>query len=79
MIPLNLTVCLMHRNNTFDTLYEHIPTWEEADLIAQYAMCMRTNYDDVVFVFPGWNRSINEKPELWKKAAGLAQKYIAER
>ena len=79
MPSLNLSVCVMHPNNKWECLFEHIPTWEEADLIAQYAMCMRFSYDDVIFIFPGWNRSIDKNSELWMKANKLAQEYAAEK
>ena len=76
---MNLTVCVMHPDLTFERLYEYIPTWEEADLIAQYAMNTRVSMNDLIFVFPGWNRGIDKNPVLWTKAAILAQKYAAER
>lgn len=79
MPALNLSVCIMHEDNTWEHLYEHIPTWEEADLVAQYAMTMRTNVMDLIFVFPGWNRGIDGDPELWIKASKLAQEYVAVR
>ena len=76
---MNLTVCVMHPDFTFERLYEYIPTWEEADLIAQYAMNTRVDMNDLIFIFPGWNRGIDKNPELWAKATGLAQKYVAEK
>ena len=79
MPSFNLSVCVMHPNYEWDYLFEHIPTLKEADLIAQYAMCMRTSYDDVIFIFPGYNRSIDENPKLWIKATKLAQQYAAEK
>lgn len=79
MTHLDLSVCVMHSNNKWDYLFDHIPTWEEADLIAQYAMCTRSSYDDVIFIWPGWNRDIVKNPELWIKANKLAQEYAAEK
>lgn len=79
MISLNLSVCIMHEDKTWEYLYDHIPTWEEADLIAQYAMNMRVNEMDLIFVFPGWNRGINNNPELWSEATKLTQEYIVVR
>lgn len=76
---MNLSVCIMHEDKSWEVLYEHIPSWKEADLIAQYAMNMRTNEMDLIFVFPGWNRGIDRDPELWAKANKLAQKYVAEK
>lgn len=72
----DLSVCVMHDNGTYEVLYDHIPSWEEADLVAQYAMCMRFDkVNDLIFIFPGWNRGIDKKPELWIKANCLAQEY----
>ena len=79
MQHLNLTVCVMHRDKSWDRLFEYIPTWEEADLIAQYAMNTRLDEYDLIFIFPGWNRGIDKNPELWVKANKLAQQYVSER
>ena len=79
MPALNLSVCIMHEDKTWECLYDYIPTWEEADLIAQYAMTMRTNEMDLIFVFPGWNRGINRDDKTWIKACKLAQEYVAVR
>ena len=79
MTHLSLSVCVMHKDGSWDYLYEFISTLEEADLLAQYAMSMRTNETDLIFIFPGWNRGINKDPELWKKAAMLAQMYPREK
>jgi hypothetical protein len=68
----------MHEDKSWEVLYDHIPTWEEADLIAQFAMTMKTNANDLIFVFPGWNRGINNNPELWVEANKLAQEYVVE-
>ena len=76
-IPLNLSVCVMHEDSQWEYLYEYIPSWEEADLLAQYAMTMRTNVMDIIFVFPGYNRGIKYGTPLWPKASALAQKYAA--
>lgn len=79
MRNLNLSVCVMHDDKSWELLYEYIPTWEEADLIAQYAMAMRTSERDLIFIFPGNNRGINKDPELWVRAVKLAQKYVREK
>lgn len=79
MIPLNLSVCVMHEDGTWDYLYEYIPTWEEADLVAQYAMSMKTDVMDLIFVFPGNNRNLPADKALWTRANKLAQKYVAEK
>lgn len=76
MQHLDISVCLMHEDQSYDVLYNHISTWEEADLLAQYAMDMRTNYMDLIFVFPGYNRGIKNDPKLWTRASVLAQEYV---
>ena len=79
MENLKLMVCIMHRDKSWNVLFEDIPTWEKADLIAQYAMNTRTNEEDVIFIFPGWNRGLYNYPDLWLKANRLAQKYTIKR
>lgn len=76
MPGLNISVCILRKDNSWDYLYENISTWEEADLIAQYAMNMRTDVSELIFVFPGWNRGIDNDPELWAKACKLAKDHI---
>ncbi len=80
-MSLNLTVCVMHnfKPDKFDILYEFIPTWEEADILAQYAMQNRADEMDLIFIFPGWNRGIDKTPELWNKAIELAERYKPEK
>lgn len=71
----SLCVCVLYKDGTFKSLYEFIPTWEEAELLAQYAMCFRRSIEDLIFIFPGYNIGIDKKPELWKKAQELAKEY----
>ena len=79
MIPLNLSVCIMHEDGKWEYLFEFVQTWEEADLLAQYAMTMKTNPMDLIFVFPGNNRNIKYGSPLWPKACKLAQEYVSEK
>lgn len=79
MKNFNISVCVMHPNKSWEYLYEHIPTWEEADLLAQFAMACRTDMSDLIFVWPGNNRDIVKDPEQWRRAAILAQQYVTER
>jgi hypothetical protein len=58
-------------------LYEFINTIDEADLLAQLAMCNKRQ-DELIIIMPGWNRGINEKPELYQRALKLAEEYKAE-
>lgn len=75
----NLSVCILFEDGTFKSLYEFIPTWEEAELLAQYAMCLKRSIGDLIFIFPGYNKGIDKNPELWKKAQELAKEYEVER
>lgn len=57
-------------------LYDCIETLEEAYLLAQYSMkTHRTSESQLIFIFPGWNIGIEEKPEMYQKAVKLAKKY----
>lgn len=75
---LSLSVCVKHDDRTYEVLYDYIPSWEEADLLAQYAMNMKDDENDLIFIFPGWNRGIDKRPDLWEKACALAQEYRTE-
>ena len=75
----HLSVCVLYENGVFKSLYEFIPTWEEAELLAQYAMCFRRSFEDLIFIFPGYNMGIDKDPDLWKKAQELAKEHEVER
>ena len=76
-----MTVCLLYHDINgelkYKPVYEFIETLEEAELLAQYAMT-RKNFQDVAFIFPGNNRSIDKKPEEYARAKELAEKYAVE-
>ena len=76
-----MTVCLLYTdlddNLQYKVLYEFIETMEEAELLAQYVMTKK-NFNDMVFIFPGYNRSIDKKPEEYERAKALAEKYAVE-
>lgn len=60
-------------------LYEFVETLEEAYILAQYSMkAHRTSYSQLIFIFPGWNIGIEEKPEMYQKAIELDKKYKEE-
>ena len=75
----NLSVCVLHEDGSFESLYEFIPTWEEAELLAQYAMCFRRSIADLIFIFPGYNRGIDKQPDVWETAKALAKEYEVKR
>lgn len=58
-------------------LYSCIPTYEEADLLAQYAMSRKED-NEVIAIFPGWNRGVCRNEELREKAMKLAEQYKHE-
>jgi hypothetical protein len=66
---LNKTTCL----------YEYIETLEEAELLAQLAMCNKHPWDELIYITPGWNKSINKNNlEEYQKSLELAEKYKSE-
>jgi hypothetical protein len=68
------------RLNKETCLYEYIETLEEAGLLAQLAMCNKHPWDELIYITPGWNRSIDKNcPEEYIKALQLAEKYSSDR
>jgi hypothetical protein len=77
---MSLSVCKMDRrnNNKYEELYDCIEDPEDALLLAQLAMSNKRD-DELIFIFPGWNRSIKtHHEEEYAKALLLAEKYKAE-
>ena len=76
-----MTVCLLYTDINgelkYKPVYEFIETSEEAELLAQYAMTKK-NFQDLVFIFPGDNRSIDKTPEEYARAKELAEKYAVD-
>lgn len=72
----NYSVCKMdtENNNKTEILYDCIEKLEEADLLAQYAMKNRKSYNELIVIFPGWNRGVKATPEILE----LAKKYKTE-
>lgn len=70
-----MNVYVMNTNdNSYRTVYEYVETLEEVDLLAQLAM-VNKRQDELVFVFPGFNRGINKNKAEYEKALELAEKY----
>ena len=66
-------------NQTHVVLYECIETMEEAEILAQFAMCNKRT-EELIFITPGWNRSIDRyDPELYNRALQLAEEYKREK
>jgi hypothetical protein len=75
-----LSVCKMNLEDcNTETLYNNIPTMEEAVLLSQLAMCNKENHE-LIYILPGWNRGIDTRsPEEYTRALELANKYIDQR
>lgn len=72
---LSLDVCKLDKDRKLcDRLYESIPTFEEADLLAQLAMSEKKD-NELIIIMPGWNRGIQKYPEYYERAKLLAEEY----
>ena len=71
------TVCIINtRTAKIRELYGCIETIEEAYVLSQYAMSFqRKNDNELVFIFPGWNIGIQNRPEMLAYAKRLAEEY----
>jgi hypothetical protein len=47
-------------------------------MLAQLEMSRKTNWDELIVIFPGWNKGIKENPDLYEKALELEAKYKEE-
>lgn len=73
-----MTVCKLNQvNHTHTELYNCIETMEEAELLAQLAMLDKRD-DELIFIFPGWNRGINKNQQEYERALQLAEEYKAD-
>lgn len=56
-------------------LYEDIPDFEQAELLAQLAINNKKDFNDLIVIFPGFSREIKE--EELETALRLADEYKA--
>jgi hypothetical protein len=63
---------------TYTILYDCIDNIQDADLLAQLAMCNK-NINELIFICAGCNRGINDNQTLYNKALELAKEYKNER
>jgi hypothetical protein len=56
-------------------LYEYIDSLEDAYVLCQLAMTRKENHE-VVFIYPGSNKSLYEKEDLYKKALDLEYQVL---
>jgi hypothetical protein len=73
----SLSVAKLYSDGTYKILYDCIETYEQADLLAQLAMCGKS-WDDLIIILPGWNKSIDRKPAEYQMAIRLAEEYKAQ-
>lgn len=60
-------------------LYDYISDMNDVELLAQLAMSQRdSDYDELIYIMPGSNRSIKRNPEEYQKALELAEQYKNE-
>lgn len=73
---LNLTVAILSDHTKhYRILHAHIDTLEDAYMLAQLEMSRKTNWDELIVIFPGWNKGIKDNPSLYEKALELEAKY----
>ena len=78
---LDLSVAKLSIDADFKRLHGHIESYEDANLLAQLEMSrksQRGEYYNLIVIFPGWNVGIENKPDLYKKALELEEKYKEE-
>ena len=60
----------------YTTLYDCIDSLQDAYILAQYSMkAHREGPWQLIFIFPGYNIGIENKPDLWQKAFELKERY----
>lgn len=81
--PISWSVCKLQQKYInsqscyqYQTLYEFIETYEEADLLAQYEMKRKCG-NDLIFIFPGANRNLSDEER--EQVKELAKKYKVEK
>ena len=77
-LTLDLRVNVFHPNAAkLDCLYENIKSYEDAALLAQYAM-QNKNENDLIVIMPGCNQGIKNNQELFRRAKAVGEKYKFE-
>lgn len=73
-------IAVLHPSGKYEIIYENIHHYGEVELLSQLAMSRRTSYNDVICIFPGYNRSIETNdPKAYKMALKIEHKYINPR
>lgn len=72
-----MTVCIMNAGQTgYKHVFENVKQ-EDVELMAQLAMVNKSDYE-LVFILPGNNRGIKNKPDEYKKALEISKKYKSD-
>jgi len=69
------------KNSELTRIYEDIETYQEAELLSQYAMHNKKNGADLIVILPGWNVYGNIKKkrnDVLISAEVLAEKYKSD-
>ena len=74
---LGSSVAIIKAHNGFEyrKIHDDIDTIEDAYTLAQLEMSRKTNWDELIVIFPGWNKGIKDNPSLYEKALELEAKY----
>lgn len=73
----HLSIALLDTiSGQYSVIYESIPNYEQAELLAQLAISQKNNINKLVVVLPGWSRKIDE--DEMQYALKLADKYKAQ-
>jgi hypothetical protein len=74
---LGSSVAVIKAHNGFEyrKIHDDIDTIEDAYMLAQLEMSRKTNWDELIVIFPGWNKNIKDRPDLYEKALELEEKY----
>ena len=77
-IGSSVAIIKAHNGFEYRKIHDDIDTIEDAYMLAQLEMSRKTNWDELIVIFPGWNKSIKDKPDLYEKALELETKYKEE-
>ncbi len=77
---LGSSVAIIKAHNGFEyrKIHDNIDTIEDAYMLAQLEMSRKTNWDELIIIFPGWNKGIKDNPDLYERALELEAKYKEE-
>lgn len=74
-IGSSVAVIKAHNGFEYRKIHDNIDTIEDAYTLAQLEMSRKTNWDELIIIFPGWNKGIKDNHDLYEKALELEAKY----